>query len=384
VAPDPDPYFGNGVAGDYPSQSSAAGSGASDAGGSWDAGASTPAPVWTRDAWSPSPADAALSDPRSLFEALLPTFESRCGPCHVQGTDNAPPYLGGADPYTTIKTYAGVVVANPQQSILLTKGAHQGPALVDPLRASITTWLTAEAAGAPAGPVTTAPFAVTTGANQVDLSTLVPGAAITFTAATSGDYLDLTAIELIAPSGSTVTVTYPIFYVVPASGPQIQDNDFSNVNQTIAAGQTDPLGPGLLSIEGWATGDQLRIAFKGLVASGGGGASGADGGAPTASGACLSPSRFTTNVVPVINENGCLSCHGTGGSGNGALDLSPLQQSPADDVKACVHALTKVNLVNPAESPIIQAPTGGIAGHPFTTATSDFAPAVERWIQAEE
>jgi hypothetical protein len=235
VVAEPDPYFGNGSGGDYPSQSSGAGAStgpiASDAGGPWDAGASTPAPVWTGDAWSPQSDDAAPTDPQSLFEALLPTFVSTCGPCHVQGTDNAPPYLGGVDPYTMIKTYAGVIVANPQQSILLTKGAHQGPALVDPLRASITTWLTAEAAGAPAGPVTTAPFAVNTGANQVDLSTLVPGAAITFTASTSGDYLDLTAIEFIAPAASTVTVTYPIFYVVPASGPQIQDNDFSNVNQ---------------------------------------------------------------------------------------------------------------------------------------------------------
>jgi hypothetical protein len=197
----------------------------------------------------------------------------------VQGTDNAPAYLGGTDPYTTIKTYAGVVVANPQQSILLTKGAHQGPALVDPLRSSITAWLTAESAGAPAGPVTTAPFAVTTGVNQVDLSSLVPGAAITFTASTSGDYLQMTTIDFVAPAGSTVTVTYPIFYVVPASGPQIQDNDFSNVNQTISAGQAAELGPGLLSIEGWAIGDQLRIAFKGLVASGSGGAGGDDGGA---------------------------------------------------------------------------------------------------------
>jgi hypothetical protein len=278
VAPAADPYYGNalgGSIGDHPS-----GPGAADAGGasSWstDSGTTPPPPPesgWT-DAASPPAADAGPTDPRSLFEALLPSFESTCGPCHVQGTSNAPPYLGGSDPYTTIKTYAGMVVANPQQSILLTKGAHEGPALVDPLRASITAWLTAESAGAPAGPVTTAPFAVTTGANQVDLSSLVPGAAITFTASTSGDYLYLTAIDFVAPGGSTVTVTYPIFYVVPASGPQIQDDDFSNVSQTIAAGQTAELGPGLLSIEGWATGDQLRIAFKGLVASGSAGASG--------------------------------------------------------------------------------------------------------------
>jgi len=303
----------------------------------------------------------------------------------VQGTKNAPAYLGGSDPYTTIKTYAGVIVANPQQSILLTKGAHEGPALVDPLRASITTWLTAESIGAPAGAVTTAPFAVTTGANQIDLSTLVPGAAMTFTAATSGEYLELTSIQLIAPAGSTVTVTYPIFYVVPASGPQIQDNDFSNVNQTISAGQTATLGPGLLSIEGWATGDDLRIAFKKLVASGGGTTGGSgDAGTVTATGACKSVSSFTTNAVPVITENNCLNCHGTGGSGNGALDLSPLAEIPADDTTACAHVLTKVNLANPAESPVILAPTGGVVGHPFTTATADFTPAMETWIQAEE
>jgi hypothetical protein len=243
-----------------------------------DAGVVAPTPVGPTPivADASLPADDAPTSPEALFDALLPTFESTCGPCHVQGVNNAPPYLGGTDPYATIKTYVGFIVANPQQSLLLTKGAHEGPALVNPLRASITTWLTAEAVGAPPGAVTTAPFAVTDGANQVDLSSLVPGAAITFTASTSGDYLDLTSIAFIAPAGSTVTVTYPIFYVVPATGPQIQDNDFSNVDQTIGAGQTAPLGPGLLSIEGWATGDQLRIAFKGLVASGGGGGVGLD------------------------------------------------------------------------------------------------------------
>jgi hypothetical protein len=86
----------------------------------------------------------------------------------------------------------------------------------------------------------------------------------------------------------------------------------------------------------------------------------------------------------VITENNCLNCHGAGGSGNGSLDLSPLAATPPDDTTACANALAKVNLSNPAESPIILAPTGGVVGHPFTTATVDFTPAMETWIQAEQ
>ena len=106
---------------------------------------------------------------RALFEALLPTFQTSCGnTCHAQGGSNAPTYLGGADPYATIKAFPGIVVTNPQASIIITKGAHEGPALAAGLQSSLMTWLTAEAANAKAsGPPETAPITVATGANTV-------------------------------------------------------------------------------------------------------------------------------------------------------------------------------------------------------------------------
>jgi hypothetical protein len=141
-----------------------------------DDGTTSPnGPSTTADAGS---AGDGGSPARALFEALLPTFESTCGPCHVDGTSNAPAYLGGADPYATIKTYPGFIVADPQQSVLLTKGAHEGPAMPAGLEASIVQWLTAEPVAAATGPVETAPITVAIGSNTVDLSILVdPGSA---------------------------------------------------------------------------------------------------------------------------------------------------------------------------------------------------------------
>jgi hypothetical protein len=79
---------------------------------------------------------------RAIFEQeLLPLLRAECGACHEQ---TVAPFLGGADPYTTILSWPGVVVPRqPTQSALVTKGAHEGPALSPPADATARNWIQA-------------------------------------------------------------------------------------------------------------------------------------------------------------------------------------------------------------------------------------------------
>ena len=230
-------------------------------GGGGVAGSSSPGSTTSSDGGLVVSGDAG-AEGRALFEALLPSFDTACGgACHQQGGASAPPYLGGSDPYTTIKTYQGMIEPTAAQSILLTKGQHEGPALVDPLKTSITNWLTVEAAVAAAsGPPVTAPITVASGANTVSLSSLgVTGVSLSFSASVSGDILTLSSLEIAAPATTGIQLTYPIFYVNGAGGTQTQNDDLSNVSQTLAAGTSAALGTGLLIITGWASTDTLQI-----------------------------------------------------------------------------------------------------------------------------
>ena len=317
---------------------------------------------------------------RALFEALLPALNTQCGGCHVSGLGGAPLWMGPPDPYTTARAYTGIVVPIPSESILITKGRHEGPALVDPLATQVLGWLTAEAASlTPTTLPTTAPFSVAIGANSIDLSSVAAGVAgtkLTFTASQSGTITQLANISIVAPSNTGVQVTYPIFVTIDAQGNETDDMSFSNCDQTFAAGQTAVLEPGLLLLTDWSSGDQMRVEFTALAP-----ATASDGGAP---GGCKSVASFTANAVPAIQQNTCLNCHNTGGSGNASLDLSALAATPPDDATACAQALNRINPQDPAQSDIILAPTGGVAMHPFKNASATYSQMMQMWIVNEQ
>jgi hypothetical protein len=179
-----------------------------------------------------------------------------------------------------------------------------------------------------------------------------------------------------------VHVVFPIFVVSTLAGDEASDTSFSNADQTFTRGQTASLDPGMLLLTGWQPTDRMRIEFtklEGVIASGG-----TDGGTgPGPTGGCKSVSSFAANAVPAIRANTCLNCHDTGGSGNGALDLSALNAQPEDDTTACAQALRRADPTNPPQSDVIRAPTGGVANHPFQNASASFVLAMETWIGNE-
>jgi hypothetical protein len=315
---------------------------------------------------------------RALFEALLPAFDSACGnACHQLGGSGAPPYLGGTDPYTTIHTYQGIIAPVAAQSILLTKGQHEGPPLAAALQTSLTGWLTVEAQIlAATGPAVTPAATIASGANTIDLSSLgVSGVSLTFSAAISGDILTLSSVALVAPATTAVQVIFPTFFVNTTSGAQTADQDMSNVSQTVPAGTSAALGTGLLVITGWAASDTIQISFQTIAKT-----TVADAGTS----GCKSVATYQADAVPAIQANTCLNCHNTGGSGNAALDMSALALATPDYATACAQALSRINTTTPSQSDIILAPTGGVAAHPYKNASSSFVTMMETWIQAEK
>jgi cytochrome c553 len=335
---------------------------------------------------STSPGDGGAGDPgAAMFQSLLPALNASCGSaCHAAGTAGAPAYLAPPDAYGSIKAFPGIVVSDPSTSVLLTKGRHEGPDLLDPLRSQVEQWLQAEAPFvATTPPPSTDPFAVQPGTNEIDISKAavgLAGAKLSFNAAAQGTILTLSNIQVLAPPATGVHVVAPVFVVIPQQGAEVPDTSFSNADQTIQPGQSASLQPGMLILTDWSAGATMRIEFAKLEAVQV--SVGADGGGVT--GGCKAVAQYQSSAVPAIQQNGCLNCHDTGGSGNGALDMSALAANPPDYATACNQALTRANPQNPPQSDIVLAPTGGVAAHPFKNASSSFAPMMEAWIGAEK
>ena len=213
---------------------------------------------------------AQLSAARALFDALLPDLTASCGGCHSQGT-SAPLWLAPPDRYASVKAFDGLVMPDPTESKLLKKGRHSGPDLSSGLRTRVSAWLEEEAkALAPVTPITTGAFAIAHGKNDRALDGVghaPAGARISFDATWDGGYtrLKLSGLTVVAPAGSGVRVVHPRFGVARARDVVADPIDgFSAIDQSIAAGQSQLLGDGLIFLEGWGDGDELAITFESL------------------------------------------------------------------------------------------------------------------------
>jgi hypothetical protein len=336
----------------------------------------------TSDAGTTGEGGSSAAQDQALFDALLPKFNGTCGgDCHQKGLGGAPAYLSLPDPYASVTKFPGIVVATADQSILLTKGQHEGPNLVDPLRTQIEQWLTAESQGVTAMTLPSTPvFDLQPGTNTVVLSNVakgITGTSISFVAKFQGSVLTLSSIQVTPPKSTGVEIAAPMFVVIPSQGAAEPDNSFSNVDQTFSAGQKAMLAPDVLILTDWSQGAQMKIEFNKIAPA----AAVSDAGA----GGCKALSSFIANAVPAIQGNTCMSCHDTGGSGNTTFDLSGID-SPSTYGAACDQALLFAEPMTPPNSDIILAPTGQLTSinHPFTSAPQSFVTAMETWITAEQ
>jgi hypothetical protein len=337
--------------------------------------------------------------PEQAFNALEPALYASCGSCHgvSTGLAAAPKWLLGPNRYKTVTSYPGIVVTDVESSLLLTIGdtvQHAGgPGISDAppahLLDAVTAWLEMEAAAVQAVPLAaTSPFTIQNGTTTIDISKGgVPGASMTFTALIQGTIITFTDMTITAPTASGLEIVHPIFAVILPGDDPVGDvgDSFSNLDQTVPAGQTQPLGVGLFVLDvaatagkPWATGDQLEVEFTTLAK-----VSASDAGADSGggSGGCKDLADYVADAVPAIQANTCLTCHqGQNAEATSNLDMTMVGTNNA---AACAQALTKVDLTNPTQSEIILAPTGGIASHPFKGASASFKTMMLEWIDKE-
>jgi len=104
-----------------------------------------------------SPAPAAPVDTGASAGAVntvfvsdaYPALSPACASCHLSGTSGAPIFFG-SDASATYPLFKGRNFHLPN-SVLVTKGAHLGPALTTEQRAAVDEWVAAEGGGAPDG-----------------------------------------------------------------------------------------------------------------------------------------------------------------------------------------------------------------------------------------
>jgi|GEM_PF-1537048 len=310
-----------------------------------------------------------------LFRAVEPELVQKCGgQCHTDGTSTGSPptFLAGPDTYKSIKAQNGIVVPDYFQSILLTKGAHAGPALGnDPtLETKVIDWLKMESAVIQSQKKpSTDPVAIVNGPNEVDLSKAaiggLTGVKLKFTASLVGGILSLDKLAVVAAAGPDVHIYKPRFIRVLAKADsagrtEIPDpaDSFSNADQTVPNGAETTLQPGsvLFAGTGWTpfdlAGDKIRIEIEKLEPG--------KVSVVEKPKTCKDAAGWAANVLPAIRAQAtgggtCGGCHGNG--------LAGLNLASNDAALVCNQVLQKINEGNLNGSIIITKVTDAAVPH---------------------
>jgi mono/diheme cytochrome c family protein len=327
---------------------------------------------------------------QQLFELVEPQLVAQCGGCHQTGGGlGAPTWLAGPNDYASVKAFPGIIVADPTSSLLeqsqsqLPGGNHPVPTLtVDSadggVFTEVNTWLTAEAALLAEVPLASS-NTVDPATGSVDLSnaaTGLSGAKITFTATQQGDLLVFQNVVLVAPTASGIHIISPIFAQMPASGPEVDNTDYSTVDMEVAMGDSAQITP-VFYFVAWTPGSQLKIEFQTIAAAT---VAGADAGSATT---CTDLTDFQNSAAVSMKAN-CVSCHG----GNNATATSSMDltaHNTNDYATACTQARTQVNTTTPAQSNVLLAPLQMVA-HPlkvFSSSSASGYQQLQTWVDKE-
>ena len=358
---------------------------------------------------APKPVEAAT--PETLFRALQADLVTTCGgaggACHVNGTyQKAPTWLGGSDPYVSIRKYRGILPATKEvgDSILLTQIHHEGPALTEApndLFPRVSEWLSAEVPGPPLP--NTGGFSVLEGFNSVPLDTVASGltnARLTFLATDNNGTLTLSSLKLVAPDNANVTVDSPFFVVLPRSGKVNADPDDNGFKGelSVPAGQTADFYAGTMILLRWDPTGRLKVAFDKIASSPGQashvGCAALDLFKSSALPAMAMPVQTRPDDedagTPVPDQSSCLGCHAQvpadGESPSKAVRAMDLRTASEDPATACAQARLWINLVDKTQSTILLNPTGkGNPSHPMQpVADSDpIILGIKAWVDAE-
>jgi mono/diheme cytochrome c family protein len=353
--------------------------------------------------------DAGSLSAREVFERdARPLFTMRCATCHGDGgTSTAPDFLAARPSmYDNLVGWPALVDRRvPDDSRVLTKGRHDGPAWTSAEAATVRTWLEAEAAEADPVEATpcTALRTVEVGAGSLDLGVFgLRGSAVTFAASrVSSTAMFLSDLRIVAGEGG-VHAVHPVFVSWVAGAPHTPTLDpFAGTDFTVMPGASeDLLGTGGISLVDFPAGSQISVCFDSVDSTTGGSTGGgADGGVPAGdggagtmppAGGCSAVDAFTTYARPQFVRY-CTSCHaGSRPTATAALDMTMMSTTSATaQATACAQVLSRVNRTSLMSSAIFVQPdpTGPATSHDFhfdtTTARDAFKAQILLWVTME-
>lgn len=352
--------------------------------------------------------EGSCLDPKVYFASeVKPELASSCGICHQTVQSTIQPFLTVGSEYSAVIGYnnGAFLTANPDESILLKKGKHIGPALTESQYAKVRTWLSIEAAtrGKGMNSPTTPTVPIRLGDFSMNLETLLapvvtdPLASITFTLELlPGRVYRIKNLMLNAGPTTGIHIKHPRFVVFSTTGATPEANDaFSTVDLTVAANMKATIGGGSLQLTSVPV-SAARIAFAFEVIE-------AVNPNPALVLKCKNYAMFEPAVRAQLSPCAAL-CHSSmgmdarAGQATGAFDMSPILTG--DYEKLCVRTLGRIFPSDPPRSILVRQPTpydanktsdpyNGTPNHSYykiTDATKlmDFKTAISAWATGEK
>jgi len=330
---------------------------------------------------------------RNAFDQeALPILNGFCASCHAGSMTGIDWMTPSPDIRTHILTFPGLVnLDTPTMSQLLTKGAHEGPALTSDQASALLDWIGLEkaAAGGPDTSVETQAFQPVVGQNTVDLSGIgLTGSTLTFRLEqlSVGIYLN----EITVNAGTDgAHVVHPLFVTWDDQGNASPDpvDRFSDIDLTVAGDMASPLGGGTAVFVDVSPTTKLSIHFKVAELAQGGSTTGGGG---ITGGGCKAVAAFTQYAQPLLSAN-CKSCHdGSNASATAATDMTKIDDlTAAGQAAACGQILSRVDLTSiPTSGVFVATDPGQQTTHPFkfggsTTQFNNFQSQLTMWINQE-
>lgn len=343
--------------------------------------------------------DADEIDPKAIFtKRVQPEISKSCS-CHYSKQMDILPFLASPmEPdkdYTAITGYTSgkFLTAVPEQSLLLTKGKHQGPAFNDVQFLAVRGWLDVEATtrGLGKGSPTTPSVPIRDGDYflAIDKFTKDPLSKITFSMkAGSSNAFVVSNLQITAGPATGIKLKHPRFVFLTAAGTTPDPSDaLQTVDITVMQNQTATLGAGTLRLTGVpASAARVAMAFESI--------------SPTVPDApppvCKAPQLFNPAVLNTLKAC-AIQCHSptamdkSAGSANGAFNMgASLGTDQTALASLCIYTLSRVTITDIPKSPLIRQPQPappGTTNHPFklSQAASDmFQAAVTTWAMAEK
>jgi len=167
-----------------------------------------------------------IENPELFFTTdVRPILEANCASCHEDETaSQGAVFLVPGDYYASVMTWEGLVVpGEPENSELLNKGDHRGPAFSANDATTVTQWIVAEAMNEeppppppPPEPIMTPTFPVEEGENRIPLVDVgLPGAELVFDATRVGiDGINMLLDDVRVTAGTGgLAISHPVFII---------------------------------------------------------------------------------------------------------------------------------------------------------------------------